>query len=371
MADINWGILQPAGAGDIKTAQPQAQGAPAPPSPSPTANMNLDQASNMMHEQQQMGLLKQENERANQLQPGLLQQQADVHAKAQSEQAMMQYQVQQRQGLQQAYAKGASEGGSEAGFDAVQEEYAKQGNPEAALTLAKTREDLQQLKTSGDTKGLASIGNIVYGIQKAEVPPTPDQKDPKTGQIIPGNPGKTGLQVYQEQYATVKKLYPNAPDPAKFKSDQEFEDSFVHPVLDTSLGALQQEKAKQAELDKNKLYQNQQMVKQSVGELQSAIKTHGADSQEARNAAKALAEAQNATKREAIGNGLGAGLVSHLPESVGGLADTDDLMEQNMPTGKSAGPVQMPAFESKMEFQNWFANQSPAQQAAVKAQLGK
>lgn len=362
---IDWGILHPiSSSSSIQSSSPQANPAPA---------VSPNSGSDAMAQANQSMIANQANARANQLQPGLLQQQqllnkgqSLTNQKSQMEIDAANYQVKLRQNAQDAYAHGEVKGGPEAGFDAVQEQYAKDGDPAAALALAKNREDLKTTQMTNGRQGLASVGQMMFDIQSQERPPTPPQKDPKTGQMIPGDPGVTGLDIYKQQYNAFKTVYPKAPEPSSFKDDGEFENTFVHPVLQYAKDDLAEVKKDEAATRQDKMYQANQVVKSATTDLQKTIQTNGANSQEAKDAADALSRAQQNARATAGGRGL----VSQIFSSVSGT-QPGTLIKQNTKGNQSNKPVELPKFDSKEEFQSWYNNQDQGTQETVRNQLGK
>lgn len=311
MADINWGILQPTG-GDIKTAQPQAQGAPAPPSPSPTANMNLDQATNSIHEQQQMGLLKAENARAEQLQPGLLQQQTDAHAKAMADQASMQYGVKVRTATSQAYTQASQTGGPVVGLNAAYDTAAKMGDVDTATKgYAEVAKLKQQIK-EGNVSDVMTQGDQAHGIMKQ-------------AQMTNQSP----LAVYANAYPQMKKINPDLPDPSKFRDNAQFEDTFIKPSLATAMPFKQAAGASATANKGSTLADAQDDIEESHLKLKQAVSAYGADSSQAKEAAQNLQNAQaNATRVARGGEGGTLGGISNWWKTPG-QASTDDLINQD------------------------------------------
>jgi hypothetical protein len=197
-----------------------------------------------------------------------------------------QYQIKQRQDRQQAYEDGKAKGGTEAGLDAMQEKLYSSGDPadvKAGLEMATNRETLKANIAADNKKAVVATASNVMGVMQHA------QKDPKTGQYLPG---KSPLDLYSASYSQIKKLNPDAPAPNSFKNNNDFEDTYVQPVLDTSHDYIARDKAKYDEQVKNQLYQAQSIVKDNVTQLQNDIRQYGPNSQQAKDSAKALQQAQ-------------------------------------------------------------------------------
>lgn len=364
MADINWGILQPAQGAGIQNSMGSAPGSPAPQANPGQATMNniLGNAAEM----QRARLLQKEGARAEAMQPGLLQEQALRNKalglgvqEAQAKMAANDYAVKVRQATSQAFMEGSAKGGTNGGLEAAQRKMMEMGDIEGAILQAKTSEELNKLKADNNTTGIAALGNAVAGIVSGA---KPDQVDPKTGQKVPG---VTSLQLYAQQYPTLKKMYPNAPAPNEFKDDGQFHDAFTVPVLATAGPIAKQKQLDMEALKDDALHKAQVQVGSNVEALQRAIRDYGPTSKEAADAAGSLSEAQGAARRAAVGGGLGAGIAAKLPASLGGLENPEDLIKQNAPGYKApkdtlflqGGNEQAPAF-SASEIQAELARRS-------------
>ncbi len=172
----------------------------------------------------------------------------------------------------------------------------------------------------------------------------PAVTDPKTGQVI--QPAVTELDGYTKIYPVLKKEWPRAPDPKSFNGDNNlFIDSLAHPVLDQARGPLAAEKAKQDELNKNKLYQSQQLIDQKTKELSDAIATKGANSKEAKDLANALQLDVTDAQRQARGGE--AGTVDTFTNKIFGkgfsVPTPNELIQQNGPQAPSGSPSTSPS----------------------------
>lgn len=338
MGDINWGILSPAGPG-LKTVATQAN--PVAPPPVNSGIDAIGQANQIVQENQRMGLLKNADSRQEQLQPGVMQSQqlqnqgqGLLNQKMQNDANVAKLQMQRNQEVSKAFVEGQTKGGTQAGFDAAVQRKAELGDVDGAMTLAKSTEDLRKTIAEDNTKQIVGIGSAIHGIMSSAVPPTPSQRDPQTGQIIPGNPGKSPLDIYREQYQTVKQMYPRAPSPDTFKTEDDFENNFVHPVLATALPIQEKIAAEQKALTENDLYKIQSVVKQRQQDLQNSIKVNGATSNETKTAATALSQAQAEARRISVGgavSGTFSSVKSMLPEILGGTPSENSLIKQNSP----------------------------------------
>jgi len=311
MPDINWGILQPLNQmAPIQSSAPSAGGAPGIPSGGGVlggAQEDPYAAQKMEMEQARLGLSQNADRRAEEQQVGLLKQQElaqqEISLKLQDAAAKKEAEMmnaKQREERTRLYNEVSEKSGSKAGLDAVQEALFKQGHVELGLSMAKTMEDLEHKKATNDIAGMQVVSSALYGTMQAAKPPV---IDPKTGQEV--EPGVTPLDNYRKIYPLLSKEWPRAPKPDTFKTSGDYEDALVHPVLDQAKDPLKAEKAKQDELNKNKLYQGQQLVQQRTNELQAAIRQHGADSKEARDAAKALQQNMTDSERQARGGDAG------------------------------------------------------------------
>lgn len=343
MADINWGILQAPQSPGIQSSMGSAPSAPAAQNQGLSGlGAGVAQIQDAMATKQKMGLLDQENARAQALQPGLLQAQADAHAKLQSEQAAAQFDKKVSQDAAAAYEKGVNQGGQDGGFDAMQETYIKSGKPDEALKLATTRETLKGMLAENNAKAITNLGSAVHDIMINVVPPIPPQQGPN-GQVIPGNPGKTALQSYTEKYPLLKRVDPGAPDPKSFKSDDDFINTYAHPVLATALPYQKEEAAKQELLKSDDLYKAQAVVKENQSALQSAIKSYGPSSQQAQDAADNLKQANDAAASVAGGK-----ITDKVARFIGlnRTTNTSDLIKSNTPGNVKVDEKAAPVFSA-------------------------
>lgn len=334
MADggINFGILQP-------QPTPQVQVMQRPNYAAQNAQMlqsGINSAASNFNAMQ-------EGQRQKALLPGQIQAQSDAHntsllSQQQGQMAVQsaQFQMQQRQERIQAYNDAAAKGGPEAGLDAVQGKLYASGDDtliKAGLDMGKARDDLKNNIATHNREGIVAISSNVIGTMKEA---TPDTVDPQTGQTIPG---KKPLDIYTQQYPMIKKQYPDAPDPSTFKGDNTiYEDTFVHPVLDTSKNYIQQEKAKQDELNKNKMYQAQNLVDDNTQALKTAVKQYGPTSQEATDAANALQQAQREATRQSFGGENGS--IGTIQNYMNSPASKGQLIQRYSPQAGQPAPGQ-------------------------------
>ncbi len=331
MADVNFGILNTAPE-QIRTSMGPGASASAPTPPQGGILGGLAQGAkdmvSMDAERQRMGLLQAQGAREAAMAPGQLQGQALANQgqsiqnqNAQAQQAAQQYAIKIRQESAAAYQEGEAKGGVKGGFDAAAQRMAQLGDVEGAMKLASSSEDLQSKISKGNIDELTRVGSAIHGVMSGVTA----QKD--------------SLQSYAEQYPQIKRLDPKAPEPKSFKNAQQFEDTYVHPVLATAL-PYQKLQAQQADmLSKNALAQANTLVQNAQSDFNTALRTKGANSPETMAAAQALSNAQGAAKRAAVGGGLTAGLESHLPVSLGGLEKPEDIIKKNTPAAAPAVPA--------------------------------
>lgn len=348
MADsIDWGMLQPLSQmSPIHTASPTANSGSVP---SPVS----DNSASQLAQQQQIGIEKQklqmEQQRQGPMLEGLkLDNQGKALTNQQSQMTInsSKYAMQQRQERMQAYAAGKAKGGGEGGLDAMQEKYFEQGDTDSGMKLAENREKLKDRIAKDSTEGLMRSGSIIHGVITAAKPAVPDTKDPRTGQIIPGTPEVTALDNYTKTFPTIHKIDPYAPDPSTFKNNEQFLDTYATPVMST-INPIQQKFAlEQKAITEDKLHTAQSVVDDAKNNLRSIIKEKGASSQEAKDAANALQQAQSKASQESVGGGFGGTLnavKNALPEWAGGTPSTDTLIKQASPQGTPNVPNAPPS----------------------------
>ncbi len=330
MADVNFGILQPMSSeAPIRTSMGPGASASAPAPAQGGILGGLAQAGQdiqgMRESRQRMELQKAQGAREAAMAPGALlgqglanQGQAIQNQNAQAQQAAQQYAIKIRQESAAAYQEGEAKGGVKGGFDAAAQRMAQLGDVEGAMKLASSSEDLQSKISKGNIDELTRVGSAIHGVMSN----VSAQKD--------------SLQSYAEQYPQIKRLDPKAPDPKSFKNAQQFEDTYVHPVLATAL-PYQKLQAQQADmLSKNALAQANTLVQNAQSDFNTALRTKGAKDPATMAAAQALSNAQGAAKRAAVGGGLTAGLESHLPVSLGGLESPEDIIKKNAPAPQAS-----------------------------------
>lgn len=356
---IDWGILQPLQSqAPIRTATPEANAASnvAPnPGDGSGALSALAQQQQIGIERQKLGLLQHADAREQQLQPGLLQHQQVENAgigldntTKQQQIAANNYAVKVHQDAMQAYADGKNRGGTQGGIDALAESHLKNGDTDSYYKIKDTQEKLQKSIADDDKEGIVGIGSIVHSNLSRETPPTFPSKGPQ-GQVIPGKPGHTALQDYTDQYATIKKIYPRAPDPSSFKSNQQFHDTFAIPVLATTLPVTQEVAAKAEALKTDATYKANLNVNSTRQALQDAVKTYGTNSQEAKDAAITYQQAKTAADVAANGtnyftNTLKGAYKSVMPESMGGNPSIDStIKEEGQPSSDKSIPAPTPS----------------------------
>lgn len=279
-------------------------------------------------QQQQMAASQQAMQFAAQNQPGVLaQQQASLAGSQAGTQGQLlqnqmtqgqlnaqQYAMALRQKASQAFQEGMAKGGTQGGVDAIGQTYLNNGDVDGYQKLVKTQQDMEDLKSKQSTNGVAGltgIGDIVYSIHNAATPATPPQKDPTTGAIIPGKPAVTELQGYTQQYPTIKKLYPNAPSPGSFSSNDQFIDTFSTPVLATAGPVKAKQQADLKALTDDAQYKAHIVSQSAIQDLKTAVANYGANSQQAKDAAANVTQSQ-----QAAANVSGGGLVDKLMHSI-------------------------------------------------------
>lgn len=277
---VNYGVLQP-----INQMSPIRTILGSPMTSSSGADASLMNAQTAKNAQfassmSQMG----EQLRANRLMPGeLAKQQADIeHASIVNKAANLDLQTKQQefnfhQADLKAFQAGSQKGGVSNGLDAMYESMYKH-DPAGAMTLKQTQENLTASIASKNTSQLGQVGNIAVTIAQS--------KDP--------------LQQYKDQYEVIKKVYPDAPDPTKFKNSLELFNQFLQPTM-----SLTYPYAKQMELE-NQLKMKQQtptdlektqnLIAKRKEELKSIIAEKGANSNEAKDAMTNLSEAEQESK---------------------------------------------------------------------------
>jgi len=249
----------------------------------------------------------------------------------QMEIASAKIQMQQRQDRVQAYQKAAAVGGSQAGLDAVENTYLNQGDVHSALKLKQVREKISQQIANDNIKGITQIGAQIHGVITDAKPP---QVNPQTGQPIPGT-ARTPLDIYTARYKTISSQYPDAPKPSSFKNNTQFEDTFVHPVLENALPFQKEAAAKQNAMIKSNTYKAGLVVQDAKANLQNIISEKGANSQDAKDAATQLQQAQDDAVRVSQGGNYITGTLRAikdvLPESLGGSSSINTTIKENTP----------------------------------------
>jgi len=181
-----------------------------------------------------------------------------------------QYQIQMRTDRIKAYEDAKQNGGIDAGLDAMQNKFLDQGDHESYLKMAEEREKLQHRIQQNDQSYLTNMGTMAHTIMTTA-----------------GTKGITPLDEYKEQYkaGTIKRFDPKAPSPESFKNNDQFEDTYIHPVLDKALPFQQAEAQKQQELLKNQFNQSTLLVDSARTRVKDAVSKYGANSKEAKEAA--------------------------------------------------------------------------------------
>lgn len=285
-----------------------------------------------------------EMSKLKQLLPGELQaQQLDLQGKgllnqtAQMQLNAAQLDAKNRQDRIQTYESAKAAGGTDAGVEAVKNKYMDQGDIDSALKISATQENLTKLKVDNDKSGILSIGSSIHGVVADA---TPASVNPQTGQIIPA---RTPLDVYSARYPLISKQYPNAPKPSSFKDNAQFEDTFVHPVLDNALPFQKEVAVKQDAMMKSNTYKAGLVVDSAKSDLKQIIQSKGADSEEAKDAATKLQQAQDNARLVSGGSNYVTSSIAAPIRAIGramGMGDTEDnLIKENMPGAKS---VQQP-----------------------------
>lgn len=342
--NINWGMLQPLSqVAPIHTEATRAEPAPqaaAPPDPSsgaasPAAMMAARTDQQRLGIDQQRLQMEQKEEPGKLAQQGLINQGLGLENQTkQAELATEQYKVKMRQDVQKAYADGKAKGGTEGGLDAMQEKRLEYGDVDGYLTSAKTRENLKQDIAKGNQEGVAWIGKQMFGISQTA-------QETKTSE----------LSVYTKQYPTLKKAYPDAPDPSSFKDNQQFIDTFLHPAAETALPTVQKLQAEQKAVLDNKQYQSSLASKQALTDLQNTVKTYGPDSPEAKQAAVNFQQQQQSGNREATGNNYVTGtfqsIKNALPSGLGGTPSPDETIKEQ--TGQSTSGTNSPVYKEDIQ----------------------
>jgi hypothetical protein len=344
MSDVNWGILQPISQirsqeGPAPQSGPGAPSGPPLPPPRPDQTQGLLAKAKLPGELQAQGLqnalAQQALNRNEQLLPGEVQGQqltntgqGLLNQKSQMDLSNAQYQLKMRQLNAQAYQEGEARGGVKGGFEAVQEQKAKMGDIDGAINLGKTVAEMDKNIQEANKEGIASIATGIYNLQKQARPPTPAYKDPKTGQIVPADPGVSALDLYTNAHKIFKQNWQNAPDPSDFKNAGAFEDEVVHPILAMAGPIVQQQALDLKAKTDNDLYKAQQVVKSNQQALQDSIK-QDPNSQATKDAAVALQQSQRDATRVSIGGGQGS--LGSIQNYTNGPASTSNIIKQNTP----------------------------------------
>lgn len=319
MADF--GILQPLqSAAPIRSSMGQSIQASAPPAQTKGISdlgAGLAQVQQMETEKAKLGLLQNEDARAQALQPGVLQAQAnantaagDIHLKAQQEQAANQYEIQVRDEAGKKYVEGKNQGGPLGGMKAAADVYLAKGQVKTGMDMYQNAQKIEQDMADNNSKNLLNTSTLVHGsIADAvpSIPPTPATKDPQTGAIIPaqpGHPGITALQNYTNRFKTIKASDPNAPDPSQFKSNEDFLQNYAQPVMEAALPLHEKLQADYTAQRNSDLGKAQSIVQTNLRSLQESIRINGADSPETKLAANAYDQATQDASRVASGSTL-------------------------------------------------------------------
>lgn len=340
--NINWGLLQSQAAPTIEHAQPMAQAAPSPMAPpNPDAGSNsLAQVGQQQIERQKLGLLQNEDARAQQLQPGVLQGQSLqnqgqslTNQKSQMDLQAAQYAVQQRQERAASFKNASTQGGPEAGLDAVGQTMLKQGAVTDYQTFEDNRLKARSLKDDIGAKEMANTVDMIHSTLEDAKPGSPATKDPQTGQIIPAQPPVTSLQNYTDRYAQIKQRWPGAPDPSTFKNDEAYQQNFVRPVMVTANPMAQQVKSDQEAQVKSDMYQANKEVERQTKAVTDAVTKYGPKSQQAQDAAEQLQAAQLNRSRVSVGGGAGALGVLSRTAANRFATQPSTLIQQHTPQG--------------------------------------
>lgn len=309
--------------------------------------------TNIAAKQQEMDIAKQKLPGELQNQTLVNQGQGILNTKGQMDIASAKLQIQQKQDRIKAFEDAKLKGGTGAGLDAVENKFLDQGDTDSYLKMKENREKLQDRISKDDTAGLMRSASAIHGVVASATPDHPS------------------LQIYTEQYPVIKKLDPTAPAPSTFKSDSQFQETYVHPVLATALPFQQQAAAQQKALMDNKLYQSHTMVTQSQDALKKAVATYGPNSQEALSAAKQLQQDQDKSRLEATGSNYFTSSIATPVRDLGralnmpGTDSPEHLIEQN--SKSTPAKVQAPKFTSAADLNAWYSAQSPEVKADIKA----
>lgn len=297
----NFGILQPQQSmAPIRSASPQASAAPMGGGgggggmldPYAAQKMQMAQQSQDFAQKQDAARLgletasNQSNLATQAANRGLL---GIEQQKGQNELAAQQYGMKVRQAASTAYTQATESGKSPyEALNATADVYASSGDPAAAAKLMDTSESLRQKIKAGKQSDVADDAQWAHQVMTAS-------------QQLNLSP----LEVAKRTASIAKKQGIDVPDLSSFKNDQEFEDTYIHPVMAMGSGPLAQRMAQQKADGLDALGKATNNVNDAKDQLRMAVKSYGVNSIQAKEAIRQVNLTQENQQRVARGGDTG------------------------------------------------------------------